>query len=90
MLECVKSFANNMLKPDEESDNGDREITDVNEEKRSGNVSKPDNSCHAELMAKFQSVSSSTTGDLLQNMLSASMCLESADKGCIKRSVSGV
>ena len=45
---------------------------------------------HEELMIKVKDVSSSTSRDLLKNVLSASMCLERADKGCIKGSVRGV
>ena len=45
---------------------------------------------HEEFMIKFKDVPSSTSQDLLKNILSASMCLERADKGCIKGSVSDV
>ena len=45
---------------------------------------------HEEFMIKFKNVSFSTSEDLLQNVLSANMCLERVDKGCIKGSVSGV
>ena len=45
---------------------------------------------HKKLMRNFKSVASSTSADLLQNVLRESMCLERADKGCIKGAVSDV
>ena len=45
---------------------------------------------HEELMTKFKDVLSSTSQDLPKNVLSARMCLERSDKGCIKGSVSDV
>ena len=60
------------------------------EEVHSGVAADPALKDHEELMIKFKDVSSSTSQNLLKNVLSASMCLERADKGCIKGSISNV
>ena len=82
-LERVKKIAGAMLKSDE--GNGNEDDASV--------APDPAPKDHEELMIKFKAVkdvSSLTTQDLLKNALSASMCLERADRGCIKRSVSDV
>ena len=89
VLERVRSCANGTLKPDGENYNKGKGSAD---KKEVGSLE--DQTVfflnHEELMTKFKSVLSSTSADLLQNLLGASMCLEIADKGCINESLSGV
>ena len=79
-----------MLKSDEGS--GDEDDTSEGEKKEVHSDVAPDpaQKDHEEFMIKFKDVSSSTSQDLLKSVLSASMCPERTDKGCIKESVSGV
>ena len=88
VLERVKTFADAMLKLDEDSGDKDKDIEDEKEVVQSDAAPDPAPKDHKELMSK--NVSSSTSEDLLKNILSPSMCLERADKGCIKGSISDV
>ena len=90
VLERVKTFTGAMLKSDEGSDDEDDTSEGETEEVHSDVAPDPAQKDHEELMIKFKDVSSLTSQDLLKNVLSASMCLERADKGCIKGSISDV
>ena len=78
------------MKLDEGSDDEDDTSEGEKDEVHSDAAADPAPKDNEELMIKFKDVSSLTSQDLLKNVLSASMCLERTDKGCIKESVSGV
>ena len=90
VLERVKAFAGDMLRSDEDSNDEDEQSEGEKEVVDSDATPDPPPTNHEELLIKFKNVLASTSADLLQNVLSASMCLEKTDKGSIKGSVSGV
>ena len=90
VLERVKAFAGDMLRSDEDSNDKDEESEGEKEVGDSDTTPDQAPTDHEELLIKFKNVSASTSADLLQNVLSASMCLEKADKGSIKGSVNGI
>ena len=66
--ERVKSFARNMLKPDEKSDHKDEDIANEKEEEHSEIAPDTAPSNHEELMKQFKGLSSSISADLMQNI----------------------
>ena len=88
----MKTFAGVMLKSEEGRDGEDDTSESEKEEVHSDVAADPAPKDREEIMImiKFKDVSSSTSQDLLKNVLSASMCLERTDKGCIKGSISDV
>ena len=88
MLERVKTFANEMLGRDEESDAMNSHTDSERQKEQPDNGPNPALTKHEELMKNLKSVAFSTSADFLQNILRTSMCLEKADKGNIKDAVS--
>ena len=81
VLEWVKTFAGAMLKSDESSGDED-DASECEKEVVNLDVAPdPASKDHEEFMIKFKDVSSSTSQDLLKNVLSANMCLERANNG---------
>ena len=90
VLERVKRFANEMLGRDEESNEENSDTDSERQEELPENVPDPAPTDHEELTRNVKGVAISSTAELLQHVLRTSMCLERADKGCIKGDVSDV